>query len=53
MLDGGERHGSWWLRVEVDGDFPRAGLPDPVVFRWYVSLAGGAITQLIIILETA
>ena len=33
----------------IDGDFDKAGLPDPLVLTFYFSLSGGRIDQLIIV----
>ncbi|GII52137.1 hypothetical protein Pth03_05260 [Planotetraspora thailandica] len=42
-------HGDWIADVEVDGEYDKTGLPDPLVLTFYFSLDGDEVSRLIII----
>lgn len=44
-----EHYGQAIIRANINGDFDRRGLPDPLVLSLYFSAAGDRITQLIIL----
>jgi hypothetical protein len=44
-----EHYGDYIIAVEVDGDYDKTGLPDPLVLTFYFSLAADQITRLIIL----
>jgi hypothetical protein len=48
-----DNHGDVILRGVVTGDFDKTNLPDPLILTYYFSLGDGAISQLIIILNTS
>jgi hypothetical protein len=43
-----EHHGDIIVRAEIDGEFDKTGLPDPLVLTSYFSIHNGKICQLII-----
>jgi hypothetical protein len=44
-----EHHGNFVVTAEVDGNFDKRGLPDPLVLAFYFALQDDRITQLIIL----
>jgi hypothetical protein len=44
-----EHHGDCIVEAEVDGEYDKTGLPDPLVLTFYFSLSGDRITRLIIL----
>ena len=44
-----EHHGNLVVTVNVDGNFDKRGLPDPLVLAFYFTLLDDQITQLIIL----
>ncbi|MEU6586223.1 nuclear transport factor 2 family protein [Nocardia sp. NPDC046763] len=44
-----EHYGDYIVSAEVDGDYDKTGLPDPLVLTFYFSLAGDRISRLIIL----
>lgn len=44
-----EHHGDYIVSAEIDGDYDKTGLPDPLVLTFYFSLADGQISRLIIL----
>jgi hypothetical protein len=44
-----DHHGDYIVSAEVDGEYDKTGLPDPLVLTFYFSLADEKITRLIII----
>lgn len=44
-----EHHGNLVVTANVDGNFDKRGLPDPLVLAFYFSLRDDQITQLIIL----
>jgi hypothetical protein len=49
VTDATRRGGSAAVVATVDGDFDKAGLPDPLVLAFYFSVDRGRIVQLIIV----
>jgi hypothetical protein len=43
-----EHHGDIIVRAEIDGQFDKTGLPDPLVLTSYFRIDNGKISQLII-----
>ena len=41
-------HGDYIVSAEVDGEYDKTGLPDPLVLTYYFSLENDKITRLII-----
>ena len=41
-------HGDYIVSAEIDGEYDKTGLPDPVVLTYYFSLENDKITRLII-----
>ena len=48
-----DQHGDIIVRAQVDGDFDKTNLPDPLILTYYFSLRDGLITQLVILLNKA
>jgi hypothetical protein len=48
-----DQHGDIIVRAQVDGDFDKTNLPDPLILTYYFSVRDGLITQLIILLNKA
>lgn len=42
-------HGDYIVSAEVDGEYDKTGLPDPLVLTYYFSLEDDKITRLIIL----
>ncbi len=49
VVDAIERHGNVVVTANVDGNFDKRGLPDPLVLAFYFSVTGDQIVQLIIL----
>lgn len=49
FVDTREHHGDFVVSAEVDGDYDKTGLPDPLVLTFYFSLAGERVSSLIIL----
>jgi hypothetical protein len=47
--DARAHHGDYIVSAAVDGEYDKAGLPDPLVLTYYFSLENDKITRLIII----
>jgi hypothetical protein len=48
FTDAKDHHGDYIVSAEVDGDYDKTGLPDPLVLTFYFSLENDKITRLII-----
>jgi hypothetical protein len=46
--DAKAHHGDYIVSAEVDGEYDKTGLPDPLVLTYYFSLENDKITRLII-----
>jgi hypothetical protein len=46
VIEAAERDGATVLTTEVDGNFDRTGLPDPVVINHHITAEGGRIVRL-------
>jgi hypothetical protein len=44
-----EHHGTTVVRARYDGDYPKDGLPDPLILTNYFTVANGKIVSLLII----
>ena len=44
-----EHHGDYFVSAEIDGEYDKTGLPDPLVLTFYFSLDGDGISRLIIL----
>ena len=49
VVESKEHYGDYIISVEVDGDYDKTGLPDPLILTFYFSLAADQITRLIIL----
>ena len=49
VVESKEHHGDFIVSVEVDGDYDKTGLPDPLILTFYFSLPGDQISRLIIL----
>ncbi|BBX40957.1 hypothetical protein [Mycobacterium simiae] len=52
MLDVVDNAGIWCLRCKFDGDYDKAGLPDPLIMTTDVRVRDGLIVTLFIITNT-
>ena len=48
FTDARDFHGDYFVSAEVDGEYDKTGLPDPLVLTYYFSLENDKITRLII-----
>jgi hypothetical protein len=48
FTDAKDHHGDYIVSAEVDGEYEKTGLPDPLVLTFYFSLENDKITRLII-----
>jgi hypothetical protein len=48
FTDARDHHSDYIVSAEVDGEYDKAGLPDPLVLTYYFSLENDKITRLII-----
>ena len=48
FTDAKDHHGDYIVSAEVDGEYDKTGLPDPLVLTFYFSLENDKITRLII-----
>lgn len=49
VVESKEHYGDYIVSVEVDGEYDKTGLPDPLILTFSFSLAGDAISRLIIL----
>ena len=49
VVESKEHHGDFIVSVEVDGEYDKTGLPDPLILTFYFSLPGDQISRLIIL----
>ena len=49
FTDAKTHHGDYIVSAEVDGEYDKTGLPDPLVLTFYFSLRDDKITRLIIL----
>lgn len=49
FTDAKTHHGDYIVSAEVDGDYDKTGLPDPLVLTFYFSLRDDTISRLIIL----
>ncbi len=49
VSDAKAHHGDYIVSAEVDGEYDKTGLPDPLVLTFYFSLETDKITRLIIL----
>lgn len=49
VVESKEHYGDYIVSVEVDGEYDKTGRPDPLILTFYFSLAGDAISRLIIL----
>ena len=48
FTDAKAHHGDYIVSTEIDGEYDKTGLPDPLVLTYYFSLENDKITRLII-----
>jgi len=48
FTDAKAHHGDYIVSAEIDGEYDKTGLPDPLVLTYYFSLENDKITRLII-----
>jgi hypothetical protein len=44
-----EHQGAYIVHAKYDGDFDKTNLPDPLILTCYFNVAGGKITQLVVV----
>jgi hypothetical protein len=49
FVEAKEHYGDYIVSAEVDGEYDKTGLPNPLVLTFYFSLAGEQISRLIIL----
>lgn len=49
FTDAKPHHGDYIVSAEVDGEYDKTGLPDPLVLTFYFSLENDKVTRLIIL----
>jgi hypothetical protein len=49
FTDARDHHGDYIVSAEIDGEYDKTGLPDPLVLTFYFSLRDDKITRLIIL----
>lgn len=49
FVDAKEHHGDYIVSAEVDGQYDKTGLPNPLILTFYFSLADRHISRLIIL----
>ncbi|MDT5301414.1 MAG: hypothetical protein QOG79_4656 [Mycobacterium sp.] len=49
FVDVREHHGDYIVGAEIDGDYDKTGVPDPLVLTFYFSLDDDKISRLIIV----